>query len=270
MTQIKTWLQTAQKQLQAAGVDAPQTDCLVLLEDVFGRDRSWIIAHDDTTVQTEQLHTLETSLHRRLQREPLAYIRGKAWFYGREFIVNRHVLIPRPESESFISLLKDLQPAAIIDIGTGSGVLAITAALEIPHAHVAASDMSAPALAVAQQNIDALDVSVHLTQASLLEHSMHEDLRRTTIVANLPYVPDDLVTSAEISHEPAEALFSGSDGLEHYRKLWQHIAQHTQPPAHVMTEALETQHDAITALAATASYKLVATDLLVQHFTRQH
>lgn len=254
------------RKLADAGVDSPRRDCLVLVEDLLGKDRSWVNAHADFELSTKQIELLDKQIARRVKREPLAYIRGKAWFYKRFFKVTADVMVPRPESESFIGLLKEISPSEIIDIGTGSGCLAITAKLELPDSEVVAIDIDEKALSVAKQNAKDHKTDIKFIQGSLLEQIKDADLSKTALIANLPYVPAGLITSGEINYEPASALFSGEDGLHHYRAFWEQISDIERKPKHVLLESLENQHEAIAKLAKDAGYMLVGTDILVQHF----
>jgi release factor glutamine methyltransferase len=263
---IAEWLVPNMIKLRDAGVDSPRRDCLVLLEDTILKDRAWVVAHPEYELDQKVIQTLDELITKRVNREPLAYIRGKAWFYGRFFTVNPSVLIPRPESENFIELIKELRPKKVIDVGTGSGALAITAKLELPDCQVIATDISSKALATAQKNAATHNVDMQFVSGSLLESLTHEQLADSTIVANLPYVPDGLVTSPEITHEPPEALFSGEDGLNHYRDFWQQIQHTPHRPLHILVESLETQHDALAKLAEASGYHLANTDILIQQF----
>lgn len=257
------------KQLKESGVDSPRRDCLVLLEDLLDKDRSWITAHSEHRLSIDQIKILDKQIKRRFKREPLAYVRGKVWFYGRFFEVNPNVLIPRPESENFIELIKKIKPAKIIDIGTGSGCLAITARLELPNATIIASDVDLEALKVAQKNAKLHKVNIKFVHGSFLEPFLSsDDLTQATIITNLPYVPDDLITSPEIKTEPTEALFSGQDGLDHYRTFWQQIKQLEQKPPYILCESLEDQHKSLAQLATTSGYTLQKTDVLIQQFKK--
>lgn len=266
---ITNWLFESMRKLGNSGVDSPRRDALVLLEDTIGRDRSWVLAHPEFELSKDIVLKLENLINRRIAREPLAYIRGKAWFYKRFFKVNSNVMIPRPESESFIELLKDVRPDTIIDIGTGSGSLGITAKLEIPDAIVIAIDQSKKALKIASKNAQMHGIHVEFFEGDLLSPL---DLSRTTensaFMANLPYVPQDLITSPEITHEPHEALFSGKDGMWHYRRFWQQIADisRQQKVKYVLVESLESQHGQMVALAEQAGYTLQKTTVLIQLF----
>lgn len=264
---ILEWLVSSMKKLNEAGVDSPRRDCLVLVEDLLNKDRSWVNAHSDFRLSNGQIKKLDMQVNRRIKRKPLAYIRGKAWFYGRFFEVNPDVLIPRPESEGFIKLLKNIRPKSIADIGTGSGCLAITVKLELPETEVIATDIDKKTLAVARKNAENHGVKVKFIEGSLLEPIKdHAEV----VMANLPYVPDGLITSEEINYEPKNALFSGKDGLDHYRKFWEQVKGSAKKPTHILTESLENQHEQMKKLAAAAGYALEKTDILVQQFKRSN
>ncbi|HYF97232.1 MAG TPA: peptide chain release factor N(5)-glutamine methyltransferase [Patescibacteria group bacterium] len=263
---ILEWLLGSMKKLADAGVDSPRRDCLVLLEDLLQKDRSWILAHAEHELGQSQIKTLDNQVNRRTRREPLAYVRRKAWFYGRSFRVNPSVMIPRPESESFIGLLKEINPKKIIDIGTGSGCLAISAKLELPESDVYAIDISTDALKIAEQNIKKYKVSIKTMEGSLLEPLKTLSFDPDVIMANLPYVPEELITSKEITYEPSLALFSRSDGLDHYRQFWQQIKVLEIKPEYILAESLQSQHKEMIELAEKSGYKPEKTDTLVQEF----
>ena len=152
---VTIWLKEASSRLKQSGINTSRLDALVLLEDVFGKERSWLLANPETELTDSQLSRLDGFIERRLCHEPLAYIRHKSEFYGRDFFVDSRVLEPRPESETIIDVLKELpglSQLVIIDVGTGSGALAITAKLELPNTEVIATDIDKNCLAVARQN----------------------------------------------------------------------------------------------------------------------
>lgn len=265
---IAQWLIETMKALGTAGVDSPRRDALVLLEDVLRKDRTWILSHHDYTLQKEDLKNVNRLIKRRLKREPLAYIRGKAWFYRRFFKVSSSVLIPRPESEAFIDILLELNPQTVIDIGTGSGCLAVTAKLEIPNAKVIATDVNDEALKLAALNAKEHRAKVMFTQGSLLEPLFDFDFSETTLITNLPYVPKVMTISAEVKQEPPRALFAGLDGLDIYKKIWKQVESLKAKPLHILTESLSSQHNQVSLFAQTAGYKLYETKGLVQMFVR--
>lgn len=264
---IAEWLFDVMRKLGKAGVDSPRRDGLVLLEDTLQKDRSWVLAHSDYPIPAKKLDQVNRLIDRRLKREPLAYIRGKAWFYGRFFAVNEHVMIPRPESEVIIDFAKNLNPKSIVDIGTGSGCLAITIALELPGTTVMATDISPDALEVCRRNIHDHDVKITVAKAFLAENVLVGNTP-DLLIANLPYVPDDFPVSPEVGAEPKIAIYSGKDGMDLYESLWAQISSSQHKPLYVITESLESQHTPMINLAVKAGYHLDKTTILIQQFTR--
>jgi release factor glutamine methyltransferase len=259
--------------LEAANVPSARLDCLVLLEDITGKDRSWLLAHPEYKLTSSQVRKLESWVKRRAGHEPLAYIRGITEFYGREFFVSPHTLEPRPESETMIALLKHLalEPSStIIDVGTGSGCLAITAKQELPDVDVIATDISAPALKIAKKNAKKHDADIDFYRGNLLLPipAANNKKRNAIIVANLPYVPLDHTINQAAMHEPKIAIFGGQDGLDLYRELFLQIATISQfvRVGHVLTESLPPQHTSLAKIARDAGFELYKTDDFIQVF----
>jgi len=260
-----TFLADAAAQLQAAGITTGRLDCLVLLEDVTAKSRAHVLAHPEMPLTPAQQQKLEQYINARKKHVPLAYIRGKAYFYGREFAVNEHVLVPRPETEDMIDMIKGLPLAAphIADIGTGSGCIGITAALELPQAHVFLYDIDPLALLVARQNAQEKHVHAPAAHADLLTGiSRHFDI----VLANLPYVPQAFPINEAARHEPAIALFAGEDGLDTYRRLWDQLGPRHDRPRFVLTESLPVQHTPLTRIAQPAGYIQRAAQGFIQLF----
>lgn len=264
---VGDFLSTSTKTLTDAGIDTARLDCLVLLEDILGKDRASVLAHTDDNLTSAQLTQLEAWVERRKLHTPLAYIRGKAMFYGRTFLVNEHVLTPRPETETIITFLRELslpdQPR-IADIGTGSGCIGISAALEIPESQVDLYDISREALQLADKNALDLGASLRCRESDLL--SSVEDTY-DVIVTNLPYVPDAYPINAAAAHEPALALFSGADGLDHYRAFWSQAGTLSHKPQFVITESFPAQHHTLALLARNSGYVLERSEGYVQLFS---
>jgi release factor glutamine methyltransferase len=261
------FLAEATQKLVEAGVESARLDVLILLEDVLVVDRGQLLAHPEIELSKAQLDQLDTFIAQRKEQIPIAYIRGKAAFFGRDFSVSREVLVPRPESEEMISLLARLDlpdRPVIIDIGTGSGCLGVTAALALPAATVYVSDISKPALKIATDNAKRLQASVQPIRQDLL---VNDDRHYDVILANLPYVPLGFPVNKPTQFEPPEALFSGSDGLDHYRIFWQQVADRADQPTHVLTESLPSQHHHLALLARNSGYVLEKTSGFIQHFT---
>lgn len=260
---IGAFLQVAQSQLQDAGITTARLDCLILLEDALSLNRATILAHPEREIAYPDLLKLNKKIVQRARHIPLAYIRNTVFFYGRPFYVDRHVLIPRPESEALITLLKRLfLPGAprIADIGCGSGCLGITAALET-NATVHFYDISPAALRVTKRNARIYKVRGQYYEQNLLEHSFGP---YDVVLANLPYVPIDYTINKAAAYEPSLALFAGKDGLDLFRTFWSQVER--DHPAYVITESFPFQHKQNTQLAKTAGYALRATDGFVQCF----
>lgn len=250
---VQVFLEDATKILKQAGIATARLDCLVLLEDALGVDRATILAHPEMRVSQAKLRKLNKQITQRKQHTPLAYIRGRAPFYGREFIVNERILVPRPESETMIDLLKKLPlPAGpkVVDIGTGTGCLGITAALELKHVKLELYDIDLVAIRLAKQNARAFNVTVACRKSNLLELKPVTDV----LLANLPYVPDSYKLNQAAEHEPRHAIFGGKDGLDLYRRLWQQIAALPDQPLFVLTESMPPQHQTLSNLAQAAGY----------------
>lgn len=207
----------AEAQQRLAG-DTVDLDTAVLLGYVLKRDRPWLLAHGDETVDAATIAHFQELVARRMTGEPVAYLVGHKEFYGREFMVTPDVLVPRPETELLVeAALKVLRPGdAVADIGTGSGCIGITLALERRDVEVYAIDISPAALAVAQKNADTLSAQLTFYEADLWPGNLAADV----MVANLPYVPEaDYAAHSEIHAEPKLALAAGPDGLDVIRRL---------------------------------------------------
>jgi release factor glutamine methyltransferase len=199
----------------------------LLLEYVLGRSRTWIYQHPESDLEPDQAARFNRLVEERRAGEPLAYLLGQREFYGRSFLVDRRVLIPRPETEDLIEHAiafihsAGLTDPRIVDVGTGSGAIAVTIAAEVPGARVIAVDRSADALAVARENAQRLGVAdrVQFIQGDLLGGL---DGPFDLILANLPYIPSDEIgrLQPEVRREPRPALDGGPDGLDLYRRLF--------------------------------------------------
>ncbi|MHB8831503.1 MAG: peptide chain release factor N(5)-glutamine methyltransferase [Patescibacteria group bacterium] len=225
----------------------------LLLAFVLKKDRPYVIAHTKDKVDSKVAKTYLSLEQRRKKHEPIAYLTGEQPFFGRDFLVNRHTLIPRPETEILVELVKHrtchMSHVTIIDVGTGSGCLAVTLALECPNAKVIASDVSSAALKVAEQNAKQLKADVEFVKDDLLgkklisvipakagiqknkqkqnrmDHRIRED-DMVVFVANLPYLPSSdkkTMMPDVIKYEPAKALFAGRDGSSLVIKLLQQV-----------------------------------------------
>jgi release factor glutamine methyltransferase len=254
---IKQWIDHNTARLAAAGISTARLDILVLLEDALGQDKSWVLSHDDHELEPQVIEELDVQISQREKRVPLAYIRGVKEFYGREFVVNPDVLIPRPDTEELIEQLKLLKPEPgqrLIDVGTGSGAIAVTAALEFPGLQVTACDISPEALEIASENAVIYSAPVTFFQSDLLE-----DTKETYdfIAANLPYVDSVWERSVETDYEPHVALFADDQGLALINNLLTQIPAHLKDAGYALLEADPRQHDAIIKTGATHGLQFV-------------
>ncbi len=226
---ISECLSQASTALRKVGIASAQLDAELILGYVMHKPREFLMAYPDMKISSSEANKINKLLQRRLNREPLAYILGRKEFYGREFSVNKNVLTPRPETEQLIEILKkslDTQTqsehdanAKILDIGTGSGILAITAKLEFPNTQVFASDISPKALEVARQNARRLGANVKFMRSNLLSDISGQF---DVILANLPYVAPEWQaekTYPELNFEPVIALFAKDNGLKLIKQL---------------------------------------------------
>lgn len=241
------------QRLRAAGIESARLDAGVIIGHVLNQSREWLLAHDDDLVSSEDGQRVEELALRRAKREPLAYIIGYKEFYGRRFMVTSDVLIPRPESEVMIDMLSDVvvrgntqtigdtakcnyssRTYRLIDIGTGSGCLGITAKLERPELNVTLSDISDKALEIARKNAEQLSADIRLVRSNLMDNvSGKFDI----ILANLPYVnPNWDYLSPELKYEPDLALYASDDGLALIYKLINQVPAHLVRGGYIILE----------------------------------
>jgi release factor glutamine methyltransferase len=262
----KDWLKKAEYQLNNAGVGSAHLDSLILLEDITGKDRAWLLAHPEENLSLTQLKRLNSRLKRREKHLPLAYVRGHTEFFGRKFLVNRHTLEPRPESETMIELLLKLPIATkvkIADVGTGSGALGITASLEMHNINVDLYDIDAGALAVARHNLALHELHLHTRKSDLLRRHIRS---YDVILANLPYVPDHYKINQAAAMEPKIAIFGGRDGLDIYRRFFHQLHRFHWQPKYVLCESLPPQHSDLAAIAEKYDFKLYQSQDFIQVF----
>lgn len=206
-----------------AAADLPRLEARALLEQASGRTREWLIAHGDETPDDETRERFERLARRRVAGEPLAYLVGHREFYGRRFEVSPDVLIPRPETELLVRWALDHAPAGarVLDLGVGSGTIALTLALERPDLRVTATDRSAGALAVAARNAQGLRATNVEFRLGEWFAPVADSERFDLIVSNPPYVAagDAHLQDGDLRFEPTVALTDGADGLAALREI---------------------------------------------------
>jgi release factor glutamine methyltransferase len=215
---VREALDSAMVALSAAGVDTPRLDAEVLLAHALGVDRLALVTDRERRVEGPAVRAFQDAVRRRsVQREPVAYITGVKGFRRLDLRVDGRVLIPRPETETLVEAALDLpRGARVVDVGTGSGAVALALKDERPDLDVVATDTSADALAVARANATRLGLDVAFVEGDLLDGAGDVD----AVVSNPPYVEDSATLQPEIArHEPAVALYAGPEGLTVIRRL---------------------------------------------------
>ncbi len=258
MPKYSEWIHSAAKKITDAGIPSGRLDAELILAHTLRKNRTFIHAHSDDSLDIRHFEIAEARVRLRLDRTPIAYIIGHKEFYGRLFKVTPATLIPRPESEPIIDLLKEViratpqslldeDPKHLIDVGTGSGCLGITAKLELPELEVTLSDISHHALRVAEANAKTFDSQVTTLQSNLLEsYSFTPDF----ILANLPYVDRSWERSPETQYEPEIALFAEDAGLHLIYKLIEEAQTRLSPKGSLILEADTRQHPALIKFAS--------------------
>jgi release factor glutamine methyltransferase len=271
MPTIQTAIQKADRELQPRKIvcvgerDLGHLEAEILLAHILKKDRVFLHAHPDYSLQTtclagRQAHykLFQQLIKRRKKHEPIAYIIGSKEFYSLPFFVNRHVLIPRPESELLVELALQAKPDLVWDVGTGSGAIAISIAKKIQPQPVLATDLSSSALTVARKNIKLHQAkNITLLKADLLSQTVLRyfkcrHLKKLIITANLPYLPKTdkpLLDPDVIKYEPTNALFGGTSGLEVIKKFLTQISQAKLKFAHIFLEIDPRQTKKLRAIA---------------------
>jgi release factor glutamine methyltransferase len=222
-------LGAARDALRAAGVESPRLDAELLLASASGLDRVRLAADPDAGLPPAAARRFGELVRRRLRREPVAYILGRRGFRNLDLAVDRRVLIPRPETELLVELALELAPRSALDVGTGSGAVALAIADELPECDLTATDTSEAALEVARANAVRLGFEERVRfLAGTLPRGRTFDL----VLANLPYVAEGAWPSLqpEITEwEPREALLAGPEGLDAYRELAIELRERLSP-----------------------------------------
>jgi release factor glutamine methyltransferase len=217
---IREAINAAVDALCAAGVENPRLDAEILLSEAMGCERARLVVDSEAGVPAAAVRRFGEMVRRRLRREPVAYILGRKGFRRIELAVDPRVLVPRPETELLVELALELRPARVLDVGTGSGAVALAIAEELRGCGVTATDTSAAALEVARANAERLGL---VARVDLIEGMLPPDrLRFDLLLANLPYVSEAEWPGLEpevTEWEPRDALLAGPDGLDAIRSL---------------------------------------------------
>ncbi len=252
-TDLQSWINQAVERLQGIS-ETPLLECHALTSHTLSKPREWIIAHPETELTEEQLVLLESQIQHLQVGKPLPYLTGIQAFYGLDFEVNADVLIPRPETELLVEEAVNwlqMHPGRrnALDMGTGSGAIAVAMADQVSDLRMMAADISPQALSIARQNAEKFRVAdrISFVQSDLFENiAPGFDL----IAANLPYIPSETLKNLPVERfEPHLALDGGADGLDLIRRFMVQAPGYLRPGGLLLMEIESGQSEAVIALA---------------------
>lgn len=271
---IAEWLREATSELAQAGIDSARLDAELILGHTIRQPRTYLHAHGDEAIEDRREDIANARLELRLEHTPVAYIIGHKEFYGRRFKTTPAALIPRPESEVIIELLQDLVPKnlsllpeklRVVDVGTGTGCLGITAKLEWPELDVTLIDNDNHALNLAKENAKLLQADVAFLKNDLIRgYGLPIDI----IIANLPYVDRSWTVSPDTNAEPRNALYADDGGLALIRELLEQASQQLRPGGHILLESDPKQQSDIVDIALSFGFKHLRTEGYITLFRR--
>ena len=241
---VREILQKTASWLAGKGFESARLEAELLLAHLLGTDRVGLYLVADRPLDEGELERYRDLLRRRVAGEPVAYLTGVREFYGLEFKVTPDVLVPRPETELIVDRVRELQPADLLDLGTGSGCIAVACALRLPGIAVTATDVSAAALAVARHNAERHAVDIRFCKGDLFD-PLERGSRFGLIASNPPYVAAGQLPPAE----PRLALLGGADGLDLVRRVIHGAPDWLAKGGTLLVEIGEDQGDSVEALA---------------------
>lgn len=271
---IEQWLSEATEELSNANIESARLDAELILAHTLRRPRTYLHAHGDEPLKERQEDIATARLELRLDHTPIAYIVGHKGFYGRQFKTTPAALIPRPETETMIDLLGEVMPKnlpllperlQLVDVGTGTGCLGITAKLEWPELNVTLTDISNHALNLARENAELLGADIEFLKTDLLRGY---ELPIDIVLANLPYVDRRWKVSPDVHAEPEQALYAASDGLALIHKLIRQAAVLMNPSGHLFLESDPRQQALIIAFAKDYGFTHRRTEGYITSFTK--
>lgn len=268
------WLNRAISKLTKAGIKSAMLDAELILAHTLRQPRTYLHAHGDEKLDDRRESIANARLELRLERTPLAYIIGHREFYGRKFKTTPAALIPRVESETMIDMLTEIMPSLqknipkglfLVDVGTGTGCLGITAKLEWPKLNVTLTDIQPQTLSLAKENAIKLGANVSTLKMNLLKGwSGPIDI----ILANLPYVDRSWNVSPETNKEPQGALYSAEEGLSHIHLLIEQVSQLMKRGGVLFIESDLRQQTAVRSYAKRHGFDLIKTRGYISQFKK--
>jgi release factor glutamine methyltransferase len=242
---LNTLIADAAKKLEAVGIESGAAEAEYILCELLDFDRLHLYLHGPSLIDDELIERFDAIVTKRLTRYPLQYILGVAWFFGRKFVVNEAVMVPTPETELLLdSLLRAARqcrshPVSVLDVGVGSGVLSVSAALENPELDITALDISEAALAVARQNAESLEAveRIKFFQSDLFA-GLRPGQRFDIIASNPPYIADGEYDGLppEVKADPTIALLGGLKGMDIINRLISEGPEYLKRPGYLMFE----------------------------------
>jgi len=218
---------------------SPDLDGEILLMKALRVSRAYLYTYTDKVISESKKKLLEELVNRRMNKEPIAYILGKKEFWSRDFYINRHTLIPRPESEMLVELIIQANArkkiSSILELGTGSGCISVSLAKELSHSQIVSTDICAKALEVANKNAQHYGVN----NISFIKSDWFNKLdnqKFDCIVSNPPYIREDDPYLGELTFEPSKALVSGDDGLDAIEIISSNAAEYLSPEGKIFIE----------------------------------
>lgn len=255
MSTYKQILREAQKRMVAAGY-GDQAAQVYLLE-LSNMESHDLYMEFENDMPTSMIQQYEEGIERMLKGEPLGHVLGFEWFYGYKFTVNEDVLIPRPETEELVANIlaaydeyfADSENVSAVDIGTGSGAIAIAVKKEEPSIQVMGTDISMAAIDVANENAKANQAMVPFMVGDMLQPLIERNIKVDILISNPPYIPqDEQMEASVVEHEPHVALFGGEDGLKFYRVIFENCKHVLKDRSMMAFEMGWNQKDAMSAL----------------------
>lgn len=218
---------------------SPELDSEILLMKALRVSRAYLYTYNEKVIPDSKKKLLEELVNRRMNKEPIAYILGKKEFWSRDFYINQHTLIPRPESEMLVELIIQANArkkiSSILELGTGSGCISVSLAKELSHSQIVSTDICAKALEVANKNAQHYGVN----NISFIKSDWFNKLdnqKFDCIVSNPPYIREDDPYLSELTFEPSKALVSGDDGLEAIEIISSNAAEYLSPEGKIFIE----------------------------------
>lgn len=214
---------------------SPRLDAEILLAHVLGKSREWLLAHSTDQISRTEITKFQRLVKARDTGKSVAALTHHKEFFRLDFYVNADVLIPRPETELLVETILKVKPTSLLEVGTGSGCIAIAVKKNLPSCRVFASDISAAALVVAKKNATQNRTTINFFKSDLLKN-ISKNFKM--IAANLPYISTDSTTLEKSvqENEPVKALFGGADGLDLIRQLLTQIAARKSKPQNILLE----------------------------------